>query len=125
MMTELFAALCRLFDGIGTGVFLADCVPQGQPLPYLTLEASPAPDGTSRLDVTLWCSGHANAERLALCDTLLTLIPAGGLRITGENTLAVLSRAKNAGVRCQTSADALWLTLPLELQTFPRARKEA
>lgn len=125
MMTELLAALHTLLSETGLPLYMADCVPAGAAFPYFTLEGMPAAGGRSVLRLTVWCTGDTpHADRLTLCDALLTLVPAGGLRILLTGCAAVFTRADGA-ILCRREADCLGLSLPLALQVHPIARKEA
>lgn len=125
MMTELLAALHDLLSQAGLPVYASDAVPDGAALPCFTLESMPAV-GRSALRLTVWCAGDApHARRLALCDALLLLIPAGGLRLRLTDCAALLTRAVDAPIQCRREADCLGLSLPLTLFVHPLARKEA
>ena len=126
MMTELLSALHDLLSQAGLPVYLADCLPPGTACPYLLLEDMPAADGRSALRLTVWCAGNApHAQRIALGDALLTLIPMGGLHLRLPDCIAVLTRAGDAPIECRKEADCLGLSLPLTLFVHPLARKEA
>lgn len=126
MLNALLAALHDLLSQSGLPVYLADCLPPGTACPYALLDGMPAADGRSALRLTLWCAGDApHAQRLALGDALLTLIPAGGLHLRLPDGAVLLTRAADAPIECRKEADFLGLSLPLTLIIHPLARKEA
>lgn len=122
MLTDLMNRLHTLLEAASCPVYLADSVPPDAAFPYMTMQVEPAvhPGCGSPLTLTAWhCSGTSNTDRFALADTLLTLIPASGLRIPLESGVACLYRARGKGVSCVRSTNALGLTMPMMLYLCP------
>lgn len=106
MLTSLFQALISQLSPLDMPVYLVDCVPDGTAFPYVAAEVQPSLTGqdSGALTLTLWshCDA-ANAERLAQADSLLSLLPARGVRLSLEEG-ALLLRLKEPAVCVQDSA---------------------
>lgn len=120
LLTELFAALTRLLKPLNMPLYLADCLPRQTPLPYAAVSVDPpGAEGPGRIELTGWVhSASAHQERLAWGDALLTCIPAQGLALRLEHSDVLLLRAKNVPIACEHGADALGLTIPLDLYVY-------
>lgn len=122
MLTDLAARLCSLLGSSGTPVYLADSVPACAEFPYVTLQFSPplTPGDLASLTLTGWHWSHTgNADRFALADALLTLIPPAGLKLPLENGTAVIWRSRGRKVEGVRSGDALGLSIPFDLMLLP------
>lgn len=123
MLTDVYQALLNRLAQLDTPVFQADCIPQGQTFPYLTLDiALPlAPQQPGKLTLTAWCHGaQAHADRLALADAILALLPLSGTRLEGESGRIILL-ADDQHAQCIRSGEARGVKLTWKLQCFPCA----
>ena len=119
MMHPLLRALTEYLSDSGLPLYLADCVPQGQPFPYLTADATLPCTGEKRgrITLTLWCAGSgANAVRLVLHDSLMQYFPRRGLCLSTDAGLAVL---RPGSVRFVQQDAALGLETALDVHFFP------
>lgn len=120
MLTDIFYALCDHLTSIGLPFFLADCVPQGNPLPYLTADIQPplCPYAEGSLTLTYWCAGAAsNSHRLNQADRVAECFPSRGLWLTASSgTLVILPER---GVQCVTQQGAQGIVFRFRLQFFP------
>lgn len=75
MLTSIYEAIFGLLSQLPYPIYLADCVPEGAALPYITMqiEAPLSPGETGTLTLTAW--GTSNAQRLSITNTLM---PARG-----------------------------------------------
>lgn len=123
MLTSLHQALIDHLSSLETPILQANCVPQGQTFPYVTMDVTPAlsTDMPGSLTLTAWCCGEsAHADRLALAEELLALLPSRGtvLALTGGRAILCMTDER---ARCLQSGEALGVQLTWELRCFPRA----
>lgn len=119
MLTEIYKQLTARLAAAGYPAWAADAVPTGAAFPYVTLEVRPAasPFGAGRVTLTGWLRGPArHAERLAMADALLRLVPPGGLKLKLEGGLAVLYRGDRLNVEWPESPGALGACVKHELR---------
>lgn len=121
MLTALYRQLTALLDAAGYPAWAADAVPPDAAFPFVTLDIRPAasPLGTGRVTLTGWLRGPArHADRLALADTLLKLVPPGGLKLPLEGGLAVMYRGDRMNVEWPESPGALGACVKHELRVM-------
>lgn len=122
MLTSIFETLCAHLSQLHLPVYLADCVPEGAALPYVTAEIAPplVPGEKGRLTLTLWQQGSAaNAERLSQADVLLTLLPPRGAWLSGDAGALILTGEDAA--RCLQSGPLLGVQARWALYFIPAA----
>ena len=114
MLTELYRQLTALLAEAGYPAWSAEAVPSDAPFPFVTLQVRPASTlhGLGQVTLTGWLRGPCrHADRLALADALLRLVPSGGLKLPLTDGLAVLHRGFH--VFCQLDAIGESICLPL------------
>lgn len=119
MLTDLYAQLCALLSQAGYTAWAADAVPPDADFPFVTLEVRPAASlhGTGRVTLTGWLRGPArHTDRLAMADTLLKLVPAGGLKLPGPGGLALLIRGDRLNVEWPETSGALGVCVKHDLR---------
>lgn len=120
-MLTLQKALLTHLSPLALPVYLADCVPERTPFPYVTMALNcgggfPA-DGDVTL--TLWCRGaEANLQRASLAASLQALFPDGGTVLTLENGAAALYPAEANALAHAASQDARGLRFRLALRLY-------
>ena len=95
MLTDLTRCLTGLLTAAGHPVYHPDCVPAGTPRPFVTLEITPplSLHEVGRVTLTGWPEEPCSmAGRLALAESLLTLVPAAGRKLPLESGLALIER---------------------------------
>ena len=120
MLTDVFSALSNHLSRLDLPFYLADCVPQGAFLPYLTADIQPpAHSGTEGfLLLTCWCTGEtSNTQRLLLADQLQSLIPSRGLRLSTDSGAIVIH--SEDGMQCVTQHGAQGVIFRFKLRFFP------
>lgn len=120
MLTSLYQALVSHLAALEVPVYDADCIPQGQTFPYVTMHAEPGgrPDQPGQLTLTAWCCGEsAHADRLLLGDRLLTLLPGQGTVVSFSGGKATLRMTGSHAVPLR-SGEALGIQLTWELRCF-------
>lgn len=118
MMQGVIRALTDELSPCGLPLYLADCVPQGQPFPYLTAAAALPLTGNRQgsITLTLWCAGpSANMTRLVLHDALMQYFPRRGLCLMTDDGLAVLRPGTS---RCVQQGEALGTETVLDVRFF-------
>ena len=121
MLTDLYRKLCALLAEAGYPAWAEDAVPSEAAFPFVTVAIRPAASlhGTGRVTLTGWLRGPArHADRLALADTLLKLVPGGGLKIPLESGSAVLFRGDRMNVEWPESPGALGVCVKHELRVM-------
>lgn len=116
----MYDAILRRLASISLPVLEEGCVPQGQTFPYLTLRVEPAcrSNVPGAVTLTAWCCGdQAHADRLALADQLLTLLPPRGFPLTYSGGRSLLYM-KDSQVRCLQQGPALGVQLTWALRCF-------
>lgn len=119
MLTELYRKLCTLMTEAGYPAWAEDTVPADAAFPYVTVSVRPAASlhGLGRVTLTGWLRGPArHADRLALADTLLRLVPGGGLKLPLEGGVALLLRGDRMHVTWPESPGALGVCVQHELR---------
>ena len=119
MLTELYRQLTALLAEAGYPAWSVDAVPPDAPFPFVTLQVRPAASlhGLGRVTLTGWLRGPCrHADRLALADALLRLVPSGGLKLPLTDGLAVLHRGDRLDVEWPEAAGALGVTVKHELR---------
>ena len=119
MLTELHRRICALLAEAGYPVWAEDAVPPGTPFPFVTLSIRPAASmhGTGRITLTGWLHGPArHADRLAMANTLLRLVPGGGLKLPLDGGLALLQRGDRMNVEWPEAPGALGVRVRHELR---------
>lgn len=123
MLTEIFTALCDHLRSLSLPLFLADCVPQGMALPYITADIRPSLQaGTAgSLILTCWCAeGKSNVQRLTLSNQLEAAIPYRGLFLpVGAGGLVITHGGE---VQCVTERDAHGIVFRFRLQCIPTGK---
>lgn len=119
MLTHLFQALIAHLGSLDIPVWLADCVPQGTPLPYITAEIkAPLNTGAGSLTLTCFpCADAAHADRLAQADALLALLPVRGLWLAIEEGAVIL--LPEGPAVCVQDAGLQGLRMAWTLHFFP------
>lgn len=120
MLTSLYQALVSHLAALEVPVYEADCVPQGQTFPYVTMHAEPSalPDQPGQLTLTAWCCGEsAHADRLLLGDKLLQLLPGRGTALAFTGGKATMRMTSDHAVPLR-SGEALGIQLTWELRCF-------
>lgn len=110
MLRTLYRELSALLEQAGFTVWAADAVPPDATFPFVAMEIRPAGSmhGTGWVTLTGWLRPPArHAERLAMADALLRLVPAGGLRLPLQGGLALLLRGDRLNVEWPESRGAL------------------
>lgn len=121
MLTELYQALYARLSGLGCPVYAHDCVPPDAPFPFVTLEAAPSLSPGGKGTLTLACWHHtsaAHADRLLLADKLCGLFPSGGVLLTLNAGVAVITPSGSAA--CLSRSTARGESLQLTLRVYPR-----
>lgn len=119
MLTELYRSVCTLLAEAGYPAWAEDAVPPDAVFPFVTVAIRPAASlyGTGQVTLTGWLRGPArHTDRLALADTLLQLVPGGGLKLPLESGLAVLQRGDRMNVEWPESAGALGVCVKHDLR---------
>lgn len=120
MLNELFEGLCTLLAPLDLPIFLADCIPDGVSMPYLTmaLDVPATPADTGKATLTVWCDGgSANAERIRLFDELTARLPLRGICLRMAEHAVTLCPTGN--LTCNRSKTAIALRMPLALTCVP------
>ena len=118
-MTQVYARLCALLKAAGYDAWAADAVPQDAALPFVTMEVRPAASlhGVGRVTLTGWMRSPArHADRLALADALLKLVPPAGLKLPLEDGLAILYRGDRMNIEWPENAQALGVCVKHEIR---------
>lgn len=123
MLTEIFTALCDHLRSLSLPLFLADCVPQGMALPYITADLRPSlqPGTAGSLILTCWCAeGKSNVQRLSLANQLETAIPYRGLLLSvGAGGLVITHEGET---QCITEHDAHGIVFRFRVQCIPTGK---
>lgn len=120
MLTSIFRALCDYLSLQGLPFYLADCVPDGAALPYLTADIQPPLTAISEgsLTLTIWCADdQANSNRLSQADRLLAVLPGRGLWLAADSGAIILTQ--EGGAQCVTQHGAQGLVTRWTLRFFP------
>lgn len=123
MLTEIFTALCDHLRSLSLPLFLADCVPQGMALPYITADIRPSlrPGTAGSLILTCWCTeGKSNVQRLTLANQLEAAIPHRGLFLPCGAGSLVLTH--EGGTQCITEHDVHGIVFRFKLQLIPTGK---
>ncbi len=126
-MLTLQQALLSHLSPLGLPVYLADCVPERTPFPYVTMELScgggfPA-DGDVAL--TVWCRGaEANLQRAELAASLQALFPDSGAVLTLQNGTAALYPSAESALTHAASQDARGSRFRLTLRLYATEAKQ-
>ena len=119
MLTELYGKICALLAEAGYPAWAEDAVPPDAAFPFVTVAIRPAASmhGTGRVTLTGWLRGPArHADRLALADALLKLVPGSGMKLPAAGGLAVLTRGDRMNVEWPESPGALGVCVKHELR---------
>ncbi len=120
MLTNLYQALIQQLRHLQLPIYLADCVPDGAALPYVTAEiAVPITPGSSgSLTLTIWCTGEeSNLDRLARTDTLYSVLPPRGAWVNTITGAALLTMDQPSS--CVQEAGLLGLRSRWTLRHYP------
>jgi len=110
VLTELYSQLVALLAEAGCSAYAADAVPPDAAFPFVTIEARVAATlhGTGRVTLTGWVHGNArHADRLALGDALLKIVPSGGRKLPLTGGYALLIRGDRMNVEWPETQGAL------------------
>ena len=121
MLTDIFLALLDHLSALGLPFYLADCVPQGAELPYLTADIQPPlrTGEAGSLTLCCWCAGDAaNPHRIAEADRLAAQFPHRGLWLSTDSGALILTPEK--GVHCLAQQTAKGIVFRFQLHFFPR-----
>lgn len=121
MLTELYRQLIALLKEAGVTAYAVDAVPPDAAFPFIALEIRPAASlhGLGRVTLTGWLRSHCrHADRLALADTLLSLVPPGGRRLLFQGGIAVLYQGSRMNVEWLESSGALGVRIRHELRVM-------
>lgn len=119
MLTALYRQLTTLLTQAGYRVWAADAVPPEAEFPFVTLEIRPATrlHGVGTVTLTGWLAKPGrHAERLALADALLKLVPSAGLKLASDSVPALLTRGERVHVEWPESPGALGVLVKHELR---------
>lgn len=117
MLTELIQALLAHLSAVDTPVYLADCVPDGAALPYITLAANvPLGDGSGTLTLAAWHT--TNAGRIALAEDVAALLPPRGTYLPFSSGAVILHGGTASPIR---EAPLPGLRIVWKLRCFPAA----
>lgn len=119
MLTELHRKICAMLAEAGYPAWAEDAVPPDAPLPFVTLSIRPASSlhGVGRVTLTGWLHGPGrHADRLAMANTLLKLVPGGGLKLPLDGGLALLQRGDRMNVEWPENPGVLGVRVSHELR---------
>lgn len=119
-MTSIFTALLNHLNRLTLPCYLADSVPQGAELPYLTADVRPPllAGGEGSLTLTCWFTGDtANAQRLRQADQLAALFSSRGTHLSAGSGSLVIKPEGSAS--CITQHGLQGVTAGFSLQFFP------
>nr|MBR4280286.1 hypothetical protein [Clostridia bacterium] len=122
MLTDILPVLCGYLSQLGLPFYLADCVPKGARLPYLTadIQAPLRPGTEGSLTLTCWYAGErSNTQRLSHAGQLEEIIPARGRRLaTGSGAVILIPEG---GMQCVSQHGAQGVVLHYHLHFFANA----
>lgn len=121
MLTELYAKLTALLAEAGFTAYAEDTVPQEAGFPFVTcrIDAPVSMHERGCVALTCWVRGDAaHAQRLTLADTLVSLVPPGGMMLPLDGGLAAVFRAEGQAVTWPESKGALGARVRHELRVF-------
>lgn len=119
MLTALYRQLTALLTQAGCRAWAANAVPPEAAFPFVTLEIRPAArlHGVGTVTLTGWLAKPCrHADRLALADTLLRLVPPAGLTLSPDGGLALMTRGDRMHVEWPESPGALGVCVKHELR---------
>lgn len=119
MLTDIFSVLYDHVSQLGLPCYLADCVPKGAVLPYLTADIQPSLRlGTAgTLTLTCWHTGEtSNTQRLSHADQMEALIPRRGLWLAADSGSITL--IPEGGMQCITQHSAQGVVFHYQLYFF-------
>lgn len=122
MLTDILFALCDHLRTLEVPFYLADCVPKGAALPYLTadiqLPLHPGMEGA--LTLTYWCTGEKSSyHRLNQANRIESAFPHRGLWLNTDAGVILLTH--KAGMECITQQEARGVVFRFKLQIFPNS----
>lgn len=121
MLQTLYQRLTALVQEAGYPCWAADAVPPDAAFPFVTVEVRPAATmhGLGRVTLTGWLRGPCrHADRLALADALLRLVPPGGMKIPLPGGLALMQRGDRLNVEWPESPGALGVTVKHDVRVM-------
>lgn len=121
MLTALFGQLCTLLQSIGVPVYAEDAVPSDTLFPLLTLRIEPPGrlDESGSVTLTGWFrSSSPHADRLAMADRIMKLVPAGGRLLRTNGLLAALYPCGKEAVTWPESRGQLGVRIRWELRLY-------
>ena len=122
MLTDIFPVLCGYLSQLGLPFYLADCVPKGALLPYLTadIQAPLRPGTEGVLTLTCWYTGEkSNTLRLSQAGQMEEIIPGRGLRLATDSGAVIL--IPKGGMQCVSQHGAQGVVLHYQLHFFANA----
>lgn len=121
MLTELYRKVIAQLAEAGFSAYAEDTVPQDADFPFVTCRID-APVSTHELGsivLTCWVRGDAAyAQRLAMADALVSLVPPGGMMLPLDGGLAAVFRAQGQAVTWPESKGALGACVRHELRVL-------
>ena len=121
MLTDIFFALFDYLATLGVPCYLADCVPQGTALPYITAEVRPPvqPGMDGALTLTYWCTGEKSSyHRLNQANRLEAAFPHRGKWLYTDAGSLIITH--DAGMQCITQHDAQAIIFRFKLKLYPK-----
>jgi len=121
MLTALFAQLCTLLRPLGVPVYAEDAVPPDAAFPLIALRIEPPGClmESGKVTLTGWFrSSSPHADRLAMTDRLLALIPTGGYLLHTDTLFAALFPTGKEAVTWPESRGLLGVRIPWELRLY-------
>ena len=124
MLTDILFAIFKHLETLEVKVpcYLADCVPQGAALPYLTADIQPPlhPGMEGTLTLTYWCTGEKSSyHRLNQANRIEKIIPHRGLWLYTDAGSVVITH--KGGMQCITQGETRCISFRLKLQIFPKS----
>lgn len=119
MLTELTHRLMEALSAARLTVWAADAVPPDAAFPFVTVEIAPAASlhDLGRVTLTGWPDKPCSmAQRLAMADALLALVPPAGLKLPLEDGLALLTRGSRTQLQWVASDGAIGVRIPFDLR---------
>ena len=121
MLTDILFPIFDHLETLGVPCYLADCVPQGTALPYITAEVQPPlhPGMEGSLTLIYWCTGEkSNFHRLNQANRMEAILPHRGLWLYTDAGSLVLTHDK--GMQCITQHDVRAIVFHFKLKLYPK-----
>ena len=121
MLTDILFPIFDHLEPLGVPCYLADCVPPGTALPYITAEVCPPlhPNMEGTLTLTYWCTGEkSNYHRLNQANQIEAILPHRGLWLYTDAGSLVITHDK--GMACNTQHDARAIVFHFKLKLYPK-----